>query len=215
MKDSTEVPLRRHLLWGLLVAVMLAVAVTALLVPRWKSESQVEPPPRFGKVPEFSLLNRDGRQIGLGDLAGSSWVANFIFTRCRISCPRMTAIMVRLGEALPGESRINRVSISVDPEHDTPEVLQAYAESFGVSDERWLFLTGEREIIYPLMIEGFRLGVDASPPPEMVSEDEPILHSTRLVLVDGRGEIRGYYDGFQGEDFERLLRDLTVVTAGD
>jgi cytochrome oxidase Cu insertion factor (SCO1/SenC/PrrC family) len=214
MSDSTEAPVRRHLLWGVLVAVILAVVVTALMAPRWTREMQGEPPLELGRVPDFSLVNRDGRQVGLSDLEGSPWVAKFIFTRCGISCPRMTAIMVRLGEALPEETRVHRVSVSVDPEHDTPEVLQAYAESFGVEDDRWLFLTGEREAIYPLMIEGFKLGVDASPPPEMASAEEPILHSTRLVLVDGRGEIRGYYDGFHSQDFERLLRDLAMVSAG-
>lgn len=213
MSNSTEAPLRRHLLWGLLVAMILAVVVTALMAPRWGREMQAEPPMRLGRVPDFTLVNRDGRQVGLADLEGSPWVANFIFTRCGISCPRMTAIMVRLGEALAADSRIHRVSISVDPEYDNPEVLQAYAESFGITDERWLFLTGDREKIYPLMIEGFKLGVDASPPPGMASEEEPILHSTRLVLVDGHGEIRGYYDGFHSQGFERLLRELAIVSA--
>jgi protein SCO1/2 len=198
----------------MLVAVMLAVAVTALMAPRWTRETQSEPPLRLGRVPDFSLVNRDGRQVGLADLEGSPWVADFIFTRCGISCPRMTAIMVRLGETLPDDTRIHRVSISVDPEYDTSEVLQAYAESFGVTDDRWLFLTGDRGAIYPLMVEGFKLGVDASPPPTLASEEEPILHSTRLVLVDGHGEIRGYYDGFHSEELERLLRDLAAVSAG-
>jgi protein SCO1/2 len=214
MSESTPPPLRRYLLWGLLVAVMLAVVVTAMMAPRWVREDQSEPPLRLGRVPEFSLVNRDGRQIGLAELEGSPWVADFIFTRCGISCPRMTALMVMLGEALADDSRIHRVSVSVDPEHDTPEVLQAYAGSFGVTDDRWLFLTGDRETIYPLMIEGFKLGVDASPPPGMASEEEPILHSTRLVLVDGGGEIRGYYDGFHSEEFARLLRDLAAVSGG-
>jgi len=172
------------------------------------------PPELFGRVPAFSLVNRDGGRVGLADLEGAPWVADFIFTRCGISCPRMTAIMVRLGETLPEKTWVHWVSFSVDPEYDTPEVLQAWAESFGVTDERWLFLTGDRGKIYPLMIEGFKLGVDASPPPGMASEEEPILHSTRRVLVDGQGEIRGYYDGFHSEDFERLLRDLATVSAG-
>jgi protein SCO1/2 len=213
MSDSTGTPVGRHLLWGVLVAVILAVVVTALMAPRWSKETQSQPPERYGRVPAFSLVNRDGGRIDLADLEGSPWVADFIFTRCGISCPRMTAIMVRLGETLPKNTRVHRISFSVDPEHDTPEVLQAYAESFGVTDERWHILTGDRAQIYPLMIEGFKLGVDASPPPGMASEEEPILHSTRLVLVDDQGEIRGYYDGFHSEDFERLVRDLTTVSA--
>ncbi len=194
------------------MAALLAVVVTALLSSRWSRETQLEPPPLLGKIPEFALTNRDGRVVSQADLAGSPWVADIIFTRCALSCPRMTALMIRVGAAMPQESRINRVSFSVDPMHDTPEVLAAYAKAYGIEDPNWLFLTGEPERLYALMVGGFKLSVDPSPPPGQASSQEPILHSNRFALVDGTGVLRGYYDPFRSEELERLLRDLDAVT---
>ncbi len=196
--------------WGLLVAVLVAVAVAALLAGRWAGESRREPPPVLAELPDFTLVNRDGRSVTLADLAGRPWVAGFVFTRCALACPRLTAQMMRLGAVRGGEP-VRRVSITVDPEHDTPEVLEAYASAHGIDDPEWLFLTGGRKRIYELTTGGFKLAVDDAPPAELASEEEPILHSTRLVLVDGRGRIRGYYDGFRGEELQRLAADLAVV----
>jgi cytochrome oxidase Cu insertion factor (SCO1/SenC/PrrC family) len=158
------------------------------------------------------LINRDGRGVTLDDLAGAPWVADFIFTRCALSCPRMTRQMMRLGTLMPRRD-LHRVSISVEPEYDTPEVLSEYAEAHGVEDQRWLFLTGEREAILTLARDGFLLGVDDSPPPGAASELEPILHSTRFVLVDGEGRIRGYYDASRGAELERLVGELRALLA--
>lgn len=197
--------LRRGLLWGLLVAALLAVAAAAL----WQQVRRPEPPPVLGQVPEFSLTNRDGRTVTLRDLAGAPWVADFIFTRCPATCPMMTARMARLNRDLPADLPVRLVSFSVDPEHDTSEVLERYARSFQAPD-RWLFLTGDREEILALSEKGFKLGVAMELPPGTVAP-EPILHSTRFVLVDGEGGIRGYYDGFDEESVERLERDLAAL----
>jgi protein SCO1/2 len=195
---------RRGLLWGVLVAVLLVVAAAAL-VQRLR---RPDPPPVLGQVPDFTLTNRDGRTVRRSDLAGSPWIADFIFTRCPASCPMMTARLSRLERGLPPDLGVRFVSFTVDPEHDTPEVLQKYAASFKVPD-RWLFLTGDKDQLYRLSKEGFKLGVEINPQPNTL---EPILHSTRFVLVDGEGRIRGYYDGFDEESMGRLERDLGAVT---
>ena len=83
-------PLQRRLLWSLLAAVMLAIAFTAVMAPRWAGSRKVEPPPVLGQAPQFNLTNRNGKTLSDTDLLGSPWVADFIFTRCAISCPRMT-----------------------------------------------------------------------------------------------------------------------------
>ncbi|HVG08571.1 MAG TPA: SCO family protein [Thermoanaerobaculia bacterium] len=200
-----KIPLRRGLLWAFLVAVLLAVAVATLI--QWLR--QPDPLPVYGKLPAFSLVNRDGRTIRLEDMAGAPWVADFIFTRCPASCPMMSARMARLDHGLPRELDVLLVSISVDPAYDTPEVLERYAKKFK-APERWLFLTGEREDVRRLSIEGFKLGLDMDPPPGMpgMAGPEPILHSTRFVLVDGEGQIRGYYEAFDEASTEKLRRDL-------
>lgn len=197
-----KIPLRRGLLWAALVAALLAVAAGALL----QRLARPAPPPVLFQAPPFSLTDRSGRTVTRDDLAGRPWIADFIFTRCAASCPAMTARMARLRRELPaGSARF--VSFTVDPAHDTPQVLARYAASFGAGPD-WLFLTGGEEELHRLSREGFKLAVDAAPPPGTASPQEPILHSTRFVLVDGRGRIRGYYDGFDEESLAKLERDL-------
>ena len=197
---------RRGVLWGLLVAALIVVFAAAAFQRRHRPE----PPPILGEVPEFTLTNRDGRTVRRADLAGSPWIADFIFTRCPASCPMMTSRMARLVKELPADSGVRFVSFSVDPEHDTPEVLERYAASFK-APARWLFLTGDGRQIYRLSKEGFKLGVDAAPQASGIETAEPILHSTRFVLVDGAGRIRGYYDAFDAESMKGLTRDLEAI----
>jgi protein SCO1/2 len=109
--------------------------------------------------------------------------------------------MRRLQNALPSE--IHLVSITVDPARDTPAVLAGYAKNYGADTARWHFLTGEKDAIYRLSIEGFKLGVDDT----MGDEAEPIVHSTRFVLVDQEGRIRGFYHGLEDPDLEKLAVD--------
>ncbi len=203
--------LGRRILWGLLAAVMLAIGFTAVMAPRWGRAPADEPPMVLGRAPEFELSNRDGRRVSDRDLLGSPWVADFIFTRCAISCPRMTARMVQLASLLPSNAEISRVSFSVDPDYDTPEVLQTYARSWNIEDRRWLFLTGDRDQMKSIVTQGFKLAVEMNPPAGTFSPGEPILHSTRFVLVDAGGFIRGYYDVVQGGELERLARDIAAL----
>ncbi len=113
----------------------------------------------FGTVPDFSLIQRDGRQVTLADLRGKVWITNFIYTHCTDTCPLQSAQMARLQEELKTEPDFRLVSITVDPEQDTPETLSEYATRFGANRERWLFLTGNKRAVYTLAVEGFRLSV--------------------------------------------------------
>ena len=113
----------------------------------------------FGTVPDFSLIQRDGRRITPADLRGKVWIANFIYTHCTETCPLQSAQMARLQADFSAEANVRLVSFTVDPEQDTPKVLAEYAGRFGADSERWLFLTGEKRAIYSLAINGFHLGV--------------------------------------------------------
>ena len=197
-------PVRRGLLWGLLVAALVLV-FAATAVQRLR---RPELPPVMWSVPDFTLTNRDGRTVTLKDLQGTPWIADFIFTRCPASCPMMTARLARFNRTLPRDLPVRLVSFSVDPKNDTPAVLQTYAQSFKAPD-RWLFLTGDGEQLYRLSKEGFKLGVEINPEPNTL---EPVLHSTRFVLVDGEGRIRGYYEAFDEESMKKLERDLKTLT---
>lgn len=196
--------------------------VVAGLVFVWWTTTQGPGPdalPVLGTVPSFELVDQTGRTATLSDLAGNPWIADLIFTRCVLSCPRMTARMASLGDDLP--PGVRRVSITVDPDHDTPEVLASYAaqhagEKAASSDGSgpgWLFLTGDRQEIESLATEGFKLGVSRRPAGDPRAEAEPLSHSTRFVLVDGEGRIRGYYDAFDEGSLAELVVDARVLTS--
>jgi protein SCO1 len=205
----------RGLLWGLLAVVVLLLVVVTVATRR-----NPAPPPVLSALPDFSLVNRDGATVTRGDLAGEVWIADFIFTRCPGPCPLMTRRLAELGPRLP--PGVRRVSFTVDPDHDTPEVLEGYAVGFS-APASWLFLTGPRQEIWDLAAGGFKLAVaDAAAmvdaPSVEAEADEaaaqgPILHSTRFVLVDGRGRLRGYYDGFDPAELDRLVREARAVAA--
>jgi protein SCO1/2 len=149
--------------------------------------------PEYGEVADFTLTNQDGQGVSRADLAGKVWVAGFAFTRCTGPCPQVTATMARLQAELANQPDFRLVSFSVDPDHDTPEVLQKYAHGFRADPQRWSFLTGPRDDVYSLVEKSFKLGVQQAPGRE-------VTHSTRLALVDRKGRIRGYFEGRQLDD---------------
>lgn len=161
----------------------------------------------FGRIPDFVLTNQRGKSFGSADLLGRVWIADFIFTRCAGPCPLMSSGIKRLQEKLKAETNVRFVSFSVDPERDTPEVLAKYAGQFGADEEKWIFLTGDKSKIYELSTRGFFLGVSEIAPAQRESPDQSVLHSTKTVLVDKRGTIRGFYDLLAPQDFERLAAD--------
>ena len=137
---------------------------------------------------------------------------DFVFTRCVLVCPILSRVMVRLQEATAASGlaeNVRLVSISVDPEHDTPGVLEAYAERHGADADRWSFLTGERDAVWSLIRDGFRLLVAPTPDDPV----NPIAHTPRVLLVDRDGHIRGMYDGTVPEEVEALERDLLTLAA--
>jgi protein SCO1/2 len=166
----------------------------------------------YGSVPEFSLVERSGRNATLATLRGKVWIANFIYTTCTDTCPTQSAAMAKLQEQFNGQSALRFVSISVDPERDTPEVLSRYAERYKASADRWLFLTGDKEQIAQLVQGGFRLSAAALT--DGSSKETVILHSPRFVLVDGENHIRGDYDSRDQPALERLNKDIFTLLDG-
>jgi protein SCO1/2 len=201
---------------GLVFAIALGLALAVL----WTMGRRAELPV-YGEVAAFTLAGDGGREVSSSELAGHVWVANFMFTRCRTICPAMSAEMARLSTDIDPELRL--VSFTIDPEHDTPEVLAEYAERFGADRDRWFFLTGDKGTIYDLTRRSFHLGVveaggeeelarqagepEADPAPGGNSAKDPFIHSSRLVLVDRQGKIRGYYDSGDPERMRMLRTD--------
>ena len=151
-------------------------------------------PMSFGSLGEFELVDQDGQTVRQGDLKGSPFALAFIFTTCTGPCPVISSNMVQLQSELEGTG-IGLVSMSVDPEYDTPAVLKAYAQKVGADTKRWRLLTGDEEVIDDLIEKSMYLAVGRQVP----SEDFPIgmhvSHSSKLVVFDRDCMIRGYYSG--------------------
>jgi protein SCO1/2 len=158
---------------------------------------------RYHVLPAFQLTDQNGRQVSLDDLKGKVWLADFVYTTCPGPCPLITAHMAQLQRKLPPGADIRLVSISTDPQGDTPPVLKAYAEKFGATD-RWTFLTGPKDQVYDLINHGFLLAASAP-------AGAPILHSTKMALVDRNGTVRAYYDGNEGTADPQILADMQTL----
>jgi protein SCO1/2 len=167
---------------------------------------------RYGSVPQFSLVERSGKATSLADLRGSIWIADFIYTTCKDTCPMQTAEMAQLQEHWKDRAGLKLVSFSVDPEKDTTAVLSRYADRYKADAQRWLFLTGAKEEIGRLVQEGFRLSAVALPGDGNVGS--VIMHSPRFVLIDKQAQIRGYYDSRDPQALQRLKADVATLING-
>ena len=156
-------------------------------------------------VPWFTLRAQDGGIFGYKELNGKVWIATFIFTRCPLTCPTQTKAMDQLQRQFSSDE-FRFVSITVDPEFDTQEVLLEYAERAGANSQRWKFLTGQKELIWNLCRDGFKLPVSPSS-----DNGTPISHSPNLILVDRARRIRGYYDATDPKAIARLKQDIEFV----
>ena len=165
-----------------------------------------EPLPKLYPVPDTRMVDQDGSEMMLAELNGSVTVYNFIFTNCAGICPLMTQKMRALVRDIDPELPVRFVSISVDPERDTPEALREYAEKVG-KDPRWVYLRADGDTVIELSQKGFKLAAGTSVEPGA----EPILHSPRFVLVDREGMIRGYYDSASRESLDQLRRDIEIL----
>ena len=182
-------------------------------------ESQSQPQdsgelPVLVTLPPFALSDQTGERFDSDRLTGKIWIANFIFTRCRATCPVQTANLVTLQkklEKLSAGADVELISITVDPDYDTPEVLAAYAEQAGVDTGHWHFLTGPREEIWELCKTGFKLAVADAPP----DANTLILHSDRFILIDRRGRVRGFFAGTTAEGLAAVHKSVEQLLQAD
>lgn len=210
-------PPRQYLFWwgvlllavgGVLGAGMMGFLRPATDATAGEARRNAQPLPVFGEVSDFTLTERSGRTVTKDDLEGRVWVADFFFTSCASICPIMSGAMARLQQQVRDNREVTLVSISVDPERDAPERLGEYAARYDADPVRWWFLTGEKRVIYRLSHESFRLSVEEIPEARREPDMEPVLHSSKFVLLDRQGRIRGYYDGEVAETVDLLAEDI-------
>ncbi len=190
------------LVWGALTITVVAIAV-AFVRMRLQESGLRKPLDVLGAVPSFTLTNQFGRPLSLTNLLGQVWIADVIFTRCPISCEKMTQRMKALEKEIPARSPVKFVSVTADPDHDAPAVLEKYSVQRALNQNRWHFLTGPKRDVYALSVGGLKFAVvdndDKSIP------DNFFVHSTQFALVDKRGKIRGYFEGTEEEERKQLL----------
>lgn len=196
------------------IAFLAGIVTLTALRPLLRHEPA--PPPVLGRLPDFALVDAAGRPFGSADLAGHVYVASFFFTRCPSICPLLMKGMWRLQDGFAQKAvDVRLVSISVDPENDTPPVLAAYGARLGVDPARWTLLTGDPGKVKALVVDGFKTPMDPEAPGTPGPVD--IAHTGKLVLVDGAGRIRGYYDSDEmglDEVFNRAQHVLKQERAG-
>lgn len=190
-------------LWSAVISMIVITILTPL------TRRVPEPPPVVGTVPEFTLTGPDGNAFGSKQLEGKAYIASFIFTRCQSICPMIVQHLTKLqARILHDKIPLVLVSVTVDPENDTPTVLKSYAEKSGANSAVWTFLTGSRETITHVVEKGFMVGMGA---PTIVNGLMDIAHSQKLILVDNKGRVRGYYDATSEGTDEIYARAEAVV----
>ena len=167
--------------------------------------------PVHGVLPDFHLQDQAGKAFTKNNLRDSVWVADFIFSRCSGQCPAMNTLLSGLQSDLAAWKDVRYVSFTVDPAFDTPETLAKYAEKLHADPSRWVFVTGPKEDVYRLCKEGFKLGVGENTSDVAHYAEEPIFHSSRFVLVDSNGRVRGYYDAYDPQALGKLKADIAAV----
>ena len=192
--------------WGALVLTLLSIAAAFVRSKFLQAGRPVELPLAYA-LPDFTLTNQNGRAVSLADLRGQVWVADIIFTRCAGPCPRLTEQMSQLQSAL-SKDPVKLVSLTTDPEFDTAEVLKRYGERFAATPDRWMFLTGAKEQIARLAIDGLKLAAVEKKPEERENERDLFIHSLLLVVVDQKGRLRA---SFESDDPDWKPKVLAAV----
>jgi protein SCO1/2 len=176
--------------WGGLALVVVMVAAMYFLS---RSDATM-PLPVIGRISDFNLTNQNNEAVSLKRLRGKVWVADIIFTRCPGPCAAMTDHLAELQPLLPAGDETRIVSLTSDPEYDTPEVLRKYAQDHGADTNRWWFLTGPKQALRELAVNDFKFVDLETKPEERKAPEDLFIHSTWYVLVDGRGQVHGWED---------------------
>ncbi len=195
---------------------IVVIAVFLFAISGCKDEKPLRILPVYGPVDEqtkanhivadFSLINQDNKPFTSQMLDGKIYVADFFFTTCRSICPKMSTNMQGVYEKYKDNKNVAFVSYTVNPANDTAEVLKEYAARHGVTTNNWIFLTGDKKQIYELARKSYL--VDAS---EGSGDDEDFVHTQNFALVDKKKRIRGYYDGTNPQEIQKLIAEINIL----
>jgi protein SCO1/2 len=162
--------------------------------------------PVIGVVAPFTLTSQESQPVSLADFTNHVWLADIIFTRCAGPCPRLTQQMRQVRDLLPKESGAKLVTLTTDPEFDTPSVLKKYGEHFGADFNRWTFLTGTKSEIAVVAANSLKLSAQPVKPEEQKDSADLFIHTTIFVIVDKHAQLRGFFEtGGDGVDWTNTV----------
>jgi cytochrome oxidase Cu insertion factor (SCO1/SenC/PrrC family) len=184
-----------------------------LSIAEMKSIREKSPLPILGQVVDFTLTNQDGKITTLAELTNHVWIADIVFTRCAGPCPRMTGQMKSVQDALPKSSEAKFVTLTTDPDYDSPEVLKKYGERFGADFGRWTFLTGTKNEIGSLAANSLKLSAVPIDPKDQTNAADLFIHTTIFVAIDKHARLRGIFEtGGEGVDWTNRVLPKIIST---
>ncbi len=184
-----------------LIIFAVALICGGLLFALFQKEQNIPAPPVISQAQDFELIDSTNHPFGSAQLKGKIWIAQFFFTTCSGICPITTGKMAMIYRSYNLNKKVAFVSITVNPDNDTPEVLTKYSQKYHADTKQWHFLTGPIQKIEEISVKNFKIG----------NVEEPVFHSGYFVLVDALGRIRGYYNGTDMEGTKNLFRDISVL----
>lgn len=208
-QDSSKIKIALVWLVALLICAVIAFG-SYVLFKGLQGGGAVKPVGIYPRAPEFELTDSNGQPFNSKQLAGKVWVVDFVFTRCPGQCLTMSKHFAGLQKILPKRDDVAMVSISIDPKNDTPEMLRNYADGYEAEAGRWFFLTGDEEKIHTLIMQGFLLPLSKSDPAQ-AALDGGFTHSSRFVLIDRKGNIRGYIEGMNADSPKETLTAIKAL----
>jgi protein SCO1/2 len=169
-------------------------------------DSTIQHQKKYHKIANFSLINQNGKTITQNDYTNKIYVADFFFTTCQTICPIMTDHMAKIQKEILNDNDVMLLSHSVTPKIDSVAQLKKYAIKKGVNDTKWNLVTGDKKQIYELARKSYLAVKDAGN-----GDEYDMIHTENFMLIDKKRQIRGYYDGTNPEDIERLLDDIKTL----
>ena len=184
----------------------ISLAFLAWFVQITRNQNLLPPLRVIGPVANFALTNQDGKITSLADFTNRVWLADIIFTRCAGPCPRLTGQLRSLQDLLPKESSVKLVTLTTDPEFDTPAGLKKYGERFGADFHRWTFLTGTKREIGRLAADSLKLSAQPVKPEAQKDSADLFIHTTIFVILDKHAQLRGFFEtGGDGVDWTNAV----------
>jgi len=187
--------------------------VLAALLFLLEAKQRVPVLPVLGQVSDFTLTNQDGRLTTLADLTNHVWIADIIFTRCAGQCPGMMGRMKAVQDVLPADNDTKFVTLTTDPDYDSPAIMKRYGGLFAADFSRWTLLTGTKAQIANLASNSLKLSAVPIKPEDQKSSVDLFIHTTIFVIVDKHAQLRGTFEtGGDGVDWTNVVEPQLIRT---